>query len=217
MEKDNKKGNLVVRLLSGMHGMVSRLTLLVGLAAMLAVTLLLAWMVKSCSSDRVETVVSDTINITPAHITAMKNIGEWEFLTITDEEMTDTTRRGFFSDDHLIRIYYGKLRLGINMHKVKPRWITAVGDSVSVNLPAVELLDEDFIDETRTLSFFEAGKWSDADRDALYRRAYTSMRQRCLTKDNIANARENARVQFLQMMKSMGFKKIRIVFEEEKG
>ena len=103
-------------------------------------------------------------------------------------------------------------RLGINMHKVKPHWITATGDSITVRLPDVELLDEDFIDEARTQSFFESGKWTDADREALYMRAYTLMRRRCLTKENIENARENARQQFTQMMKALGYKKAGIVF-----
>ena len=38
------------------------------------------------------------------------------------------------------------------------------------------------------------------------------MRRRCLTKENIENARENARQQFTQMMKALGYKKVGIVF-----
>jgi len=208
-EHNNKKGN-GMRALLRIYGMMPRLTLLTGFITVLAAILAAVWAVRSCSADRIETVVDDGINITPVQITAMKRIGEWEFLTITDEELADTTRRGIFSDDHLIRIYYGKLRLGINMHKVGPRWITAAGDSITVRLPDVELLDEDFIDEACTQPFFESGKWSDADRDALYRRAYTSMRRRCLTKENMDNARDNARMQFMQMMKSMGYNKVRV-------
>lgn len=212
MGNDNNKKGKGIKTILQLQGFMSRLTLLAGIITVLIIVIFVAWTVRSCSKDKIETVVDNTINITPAHITAMKEIGEWEFLTITDEEMADTTRHGLFSDDHLVRIYYGRLRLGINMHKVKPHWITATGDSITMQLPDVELLDEDFIDEARTQSFFESGKWTDADREALYRRAYISMRRRCLTKENLKNARENAKQQFMQMMKTMGYNKVNIVF-----
>lgn len=212
MERNSNRKGKGIQALFMMQGLMSRVALTAGIITVLAVVIIAAWTVRSCSKDKIETAVNDKINITQAHITAMKEIGEWEFLTITDEEMADTTRRGFFSDDHLIRIYYGRLRLGINMHKVKPHWITAEGDSITVRLPDVELLDEDFIDEARTQSFFESGKWTGADREALYIRAYTLMRRRCLTKENIENARENARQQFTRMMKALGYKKVGIEF-----
>ena len=49
---------------------------------------------------------------TPTQITAMKEIGEWEFLVVHDEELVDTVRKGVFTDDSLIRIYYGTYALG---------------------------------------------------------------------------------------------------------
>ena len=57
------------------------------------------------------------IEVSEAQITSMKEIGEWEFLSINDEELIDTVRHGFFGDDELSRIYYGTLRLGIRMHR----------------------------------------------------------------------------------------------------
>lgn len=140
----------------------------------------------------------------------MKEIGEWEFLSIADEELIDTVRKGFFSNDELIRIYHGTLRLGINMHKTEPRWIDVSGDSITVVLPPIELLDNDFIDEARTQSFFESGKWTDKDRADMYKRAYNQMRARCLTKENIRNAEKNAVSQFNRMMKSMGYNNVRV-------
>ena len=213
MERNNKKSPKGFTLLFKAQSMMTRLTILAGITAVLAIAFIVIYGMRSCSDGSIKTVVDDTINITPAQITAIKDIGEWEFLTVTDEEMADTTRRGIFSDDHLIRIYYGKMRLGIHMHKVKPGWITTAGDSITVRLPDVELLDEDFIDEARTQAFYESGKWNDAAREALYRQAYTAMRKRGLTKENKDKARDNARRQFSQMMKAMGFDKINIVFE----
>ena len=89
------------------------------------------------------------IDVTPTQIVSIKAIGEWEFLSVSAEELVDTVRKGLFSNDELARIYYGTLRLGIDMHQVTPGWITASGDSVVVELPKVGLLDKAFIDEAR--------------------------------------------------------------------
>ena len=161
----------------------------------------------------VRTEVDQTINVTPTQIIAMKQIGEWEFLSVKDEEMVDTLRRGFFSDDELVRIYYGTMRLGINMSDMSEEWITCEHDTVTVTLPPIRLLDERFIDEARTKSFFESGKWSDADREAMYKRAYQRMRVRGLSQKNLESAEQNASRQFYQMMRSMGFEHVKVRFK----
>lgn len=164
------------------------------------------------------TIESDnTIDITPEMIQSIKNIGEWEFLSVADEEIVDTVRRGVFSDDHLVRIYYGTLRIGVNMHHVKPRWIEPHGDSVSVILPQVGLLDNDFIDETRTTSFYESGKWSAADREAMYRQAYAKMKANCLTPKNLREAQLNAEAQMKNIMRSLGFRAVSVTFGDKPG
>lgn len=162
------------------------------------------------------TIESDNkIDITPELIESIKAIGEWEFLSVSDEEMIDTVRRGIFSDDHLVRIYYGTMRLGVNMHHVKPGWIKASGDSVTMILPAISLLDNDFIDEARTRSFFESGRWTEADREAMYMRAHEKMLKQGMTKSNINSARNNADAQMRNMLKSVGFKYITIRFDDK--
>ena len=42
--------------------------------------------------------------MTPSEIESIRRIGQWEFMAINDEELVDTVRKGFFSDDHLVRI-----------------------------------------------------------------------------------------------------------------
>lgn len=183
------------------------------LSLILLVIVLLAIAVYKASKTHVGIGVENRIELTPTQITAMKAIGEWEFLAISDEEMVDTVRRGLFSNDELVRIYYGTLRLGINMHKVQPRWIEQRADSLLVTLPPVELLDTDFIDEARTQSFYESGSWSTADMEALYRRAYSAMLSRCMSPQNIRSAEDNALTQFHQLMKSMGYNNVVIRFQ----
>ena len=150
------------------------------------------------------------MEITPTQIDSIRSIGQWEFLSIADEEIVDTVRHGFFGDDQLSRIYYGTLRLGLDLRTMPDDWITMDHDTVVVTIPSARLLDDDFLDEARTRSFIEEGKWSEADRAALSRKAIYLMRRRCLTPANIRRANDNAKVQIEQLIRSMGFKFVKI-------
>lgn len=184
-----------------------------GIAVAILAGIIILWWLKGCiSKTELSLDVDQSINITPQQITNIKAIGEWEFLAVASEELVDTVRKGILSDDHLARIYYGTVRLGINMHQVEPRWIVATGDSITVTLPQPGLLDKDFIDEARTKSFYESGKWSHQDREKLYQKAYRQMLSHSLTKENLDNARENGEAQFRRMMKTMGFEHVGIIW-----
>ena len=185
--------------------------LLTILALILAGTLY--WLNKD---NTVSVTTEEQTTLSPTQVESIEAIGEWEFLAISNEELVDTVRHGFFGDDQLVRIYYGTLRLGINMKDVKQGWIQANAgkDSIVCTLPPIRLLDNNFIDEARTRSFFEEGKWTGADRQALYDRAYAQMKKRCLTQANIRIAQRNARQQFRDMFKAMGFPNARVEFEE---
>lgn len=147
---------------------------------------------------------------TPVEVEQIRAIGEWEFLTVSDEEIVDTVRHGFFGDDELSRIYYGTLRLGIDLSKADEESVLVQGDSLSVRLPAVGLLDDHFIDEARTRSFIEEGKWSEADKAALTRKAERQMRRRCLTQANLKAAKENALRQTETFFHNLGYKHVKV-------
>ena len=183
-------------------------------AAVIVVILLAVWLYRSLGDARLEIGADDSIGLTPTQIESIKAVGEWEFLSISTEELVDTTRKRIFSDDHLVRIYYGTLRLGVNMKQVKPGWIQQRNDTIMLTLPKVGLLDRDFIDEARTKSFFESGTWKAEDREALYKQAYRKMTAHSLTPTNLNTAEENARESFQQLLRSMGYKNIDIKFEK---
>ena len=172
------------------------------------------WYLNSSNSLGLST--DDHIDITPTQIQEIQNIGQWEFLSINDEELIDTVSRGFFSDSELVRIYYGTVRLGIDLRQAGPQWLHVEGDSIIAMLPPITLLERNFIDEARTRSFFEKGTWTDGDREQLYKRAYRKMLKRCFTPGNIKIAEENARQQFMQFLRSMGYKKIRVGFATDR-
>lgn len=184
----------------------------IALAGVFLVIVLAVWSIRSCS---VKSGPSGKFGITPVQIVKIKSIGQWEFLAISDEELMDTVRHGFFGDAELARIYYGTLRLGIDLNEVGPDWITMDHDTVVAVLPPIKLLDENFIDEARTQAFFEDGKWNENAKAELTLRAAEVMKRRCLTPANIQAAQRNAVVQFGSLLRSMGFTYSRISFGEK--
>ena len=192
----------------------NNLELLVKALMLVAIIIFLWWLLIAEKDNHVSVEVDDGINITPEQIQSIRDIGQWEFLSISNEELVDTVRKGLFSDDQLVRIYYGTLRLGVDLSKTKNNWISAHGDTVVVTLPKVGLLDKEFIDETRTKAFYESGRWTARDREALYRKANRQMLSHALTKQNLKTAEANAEDHVRQMMKTMGFNNITVTFEK---
>lgn len=180
--------------------------------AIVAIVLIARHYIHKVSTTSTPAVIAknEKIDITPLQIRSIEQIGEWSFLEINDEELVDTVRHGFFSDDKLVRIYYGTLRLGINLKEAHEGWLAFEGDTLCAVLPPIRLLDNNFIDEARTRSFIESGKWTHQDRKAMYDRAARMMRQRCLTRANYQTARSNAKAQFEQMLRSMGYDKVKV-------
>ena len=184
-----------LRKLMSASNAVNKVTLTLASLCFLAIVGVIVWMGYKIKDDSFTIGYSDKIDDTPTIVEQMKEIGQWEFLSISDEELVDTVRRGFFSDDELVRIYYGTMRIGIDFSQCDEKWIEREGDTIKVDLPPVRLLDENFLDETRTKSFFESGKWTNADRKAMADRAKALMRKRCLTKENMDLAQKNAEAQ----------------------
>ncbi len=184
------------------------------IVGILAVVMAGIWWLRGLTEgDHFSFGTDEKIDVTPTQIISIKAIGEWEFLSVNAEELVDTVRKGFFSDDELARIYYGTLRLGIDMSQLDDSWIEVRGDSVALLLPQVGLLDAAFIDEARTKSFFESGRWSPDDKEALYKKAYAQMKAHCLTKENLEAAEANGEEQMRNMMQSIGFKNVKITWK----
>ncbi len=193
----------------------NKLLLRVKIALILAIILILSiggYVILHTTKSSNMTVTTNTkIDITPMQILSIERIGEWEFLSISDEELIDTIRSGFFGDAQLVNIYYGTLRLGIDLSKTEKGWITLSGDTVITKLPPVQLLNEDFIDETRTRAFIQKGKWKPSDHAALYNKALYVMKKRCLTPAVWRSAEQNAETQMTKLLHAMGFKYTKVI------
>lgn len=192
----------------------NNLELVVKALTLVAIIIFLWWLLIAEKDNHIGLKVEDDINPTPEQIQSIRDIGQWEFLSISNEELVDTVRKGVFSDDQLVRIYYGTLRLGVDLSKTKKNWITAHGDTIVVRLPKVGLLDKEFIDETRTKAFYESGRWTARDREALYRKARRQMMSHALTKENLKTAEANAEHEVRRMLSAMGYNNITVKFDK---
>lgn len=157
----------------------------------------------------------NTINVTPERIAKVKSIGQWEFLQVTDEVVIDTIRRRpIMADNRLTCIYYGTVRLGINLDNAPADWITNRNDTIEVRLPAPSVLDDRFIDEARTDVFYQNGKWGSYAREQMYGRAVAQMKAFALSPENVAAVRKAAEMRFESLFKSLGAKDVMVTFED---
>ena len=117
MEKHNNNLQRFVKNVTGAVGIALVAIILVVIAGMTA----LYYFNKD---NRLTISKDDKISLSPTQITAIEQIGEWEFLSVNTEELIDTVKHGFFGDSELVRIYYGTLRLGLNLHELGPHWLS---------------------------------------------------------------------------------------------
>ena len=174
------------------------------------VIICIVWLTQVVNHSSMAIVVDDRIDNTAQYVESVKAIGQWEFLTIEGEELTDTVRKGIISDDRLVRIYYGTLRIGTDLSSITEGDILVSGDSITLSLPKVKLLDNDFIDEARSKNFYESGRWSHADRELLFQKARRQMLRRHLTSQVLLNAQSNGEQQLRQLTHAWGFKNVTI-------
>ena len=198
----------ITRLFEGLTNGLNKLTIMLASLAIIAVVVCLVWFCNATKESTLSFSSNEEIDFTPTTVERMQSIGQWEFLSISDEELIDTVRTGFFTDDELVRIYYGTLSIGIDLRDCSKDWISTEGDTIFVTLPEVKLLDQNFIDEASSRSFFETGSWSNKDRKAMYERARQRMLSRCLTEENLNTARLNAREQIGRMLRPIAEPKV---------
>lgn len=118
-----------------LHAVIAKIAFaLVGFALVVGMVGYVSWLMKD---NQVSLDHTERIGITPVQVDKIKSIGQWEFLTIADEELIDTMRHGFFGTSELARIYYGTLRLGIDLRQVSEGWILMDHDTVVATLPAI--------------------------------------------------------------------------------
>lgn len=163
---------------------------------------------------------TEAISSTPEEIRAIRDVKQWEFLAVQTEELMERHESHTFGDKHLVKVFRGTLRIGINMEKATDDWFRADSSACHfgekpravLSLPDVELLDENFIDEARTTSFHESGTFSPKIKEQLYEEAASKMKERTLSEENLSAARQTAQDQFTRIFHALGFGEVDITF-----
>lgn len=175
-----------------------------------------AWKIKRLTDDGTPLVTikhTTTIAQTPEEVQALRNIRQWEFLSVETEELIEHHEAHTLGDKHLVNVYHGTLRIGIDMQKAPDDWFKADSTkNVTLRLPDVALLDENFIDEARTTTFHEDGAFNAQVKQSLYNQAAEAMKKRTLTDANLTTARETAKEQFNRIFMALGYRKVSISF-----
>ena len=186
-----------------------RITFFLLLVALIGYGAMVAYRTLTNSSDAVEKPIEQS----PEEIMRLQAIGQWEFLSVEAEELVERHYSGLMSERDLVCIYRGTLRLGVDMRKLPSDWVEMKERSAILHLPQPSLLDENFLDESRTTVFFEQGVFRPEERDAMRTEAKDKMKQRAMTAENLSIARRNAEAQFQKLFLAMGYEDVVVEFD----
>ena len=185
-----------------------RITLFVLLVALIGYGAMVAYRTLTNSNDAVEKPIEQS----PEEIVRLQAIGQWEFLSVEAEELVERHYSGLMSERDLVCIYRGTLRI-VDMRKLPSDWVEMKERSAILHLPQPSLLDEDFLDESRTTVFFEQGIFRPEERDAMRTEAKEKMKKRAMTAENLSIARRNAEAQFQKLFLAMGYEDVVVEFD----
>lgn len=186
-----------------------RITFFVLLVALIGYGAMVAYRTLTNSNDAVEKPIEQS----PEEIMRLQAIGQWEFLSVEAEELVERHYSGLMSERDLVCIYRGTLRIGVDMRKLPSDWVEMKERSAILHLPQPSLLDENFLDESRTTVFFEQGVFRPEERDAMRTEAKDKMKQRAMTAENLSIARRNTEAQFQKLFLAMGYEDVVVEFD----
>ena len=186
-----------------------RITFFILLVALIGYGAMVAYRTLTNSNDAVEKPIEQS----PEEIMRLQAIGQWEFLSVEAEELVERHYSGLMSERDLVCIYRGTLRIGVDMRKLPSDWVEMKERSAILHLPQPSLLDENFLDESRTTVFFEQGVFRPEERDAMRTEAKDKMKKRAMTTENLSIARRNAEAQFQKLFLAMGYEDVVVEFD----
>lgn len=186
-----------------------RITFFILLVALIGYGAMVAYRTLTNSNDAVDKPIEQS----PEEIMRLQAIGQWEFLSVEAEELVERHYSGLMSERDLVCIYRGTLRIGVDMRKLPSDWVEMKERSAILHLPQPSLLDENFLDESRTTVFFEQGVFRPEERDAMRTEAKDKMKKRAMTTENLSIARRNAEAQFQKLFLAMGYEDVVVEFD----
>lgn len=170
------------------------------------------------------------IENTPILIKEIKNIAQLFTLTAYSETAVDGIRQGTSllspmlrsspfpipdfktPDARIIIIGKGAVMAGIDLQKLKDSSVWVRGDSVSVRLPAPQVLQV-IINPSDIEIFDQNGTWTDTEVQQIKNRLKDKLLQDALQQNFLQKAGENARAVMSNFLLSCGFKKVHVTSE----
>ena len=187
------------------------LCIAVGVAAYLALRYVL-------SSSSLTTEAEERIERTPAVVDSIRSIGQWELASVELSVDVDTIRKRWIGlvKDEVKRRYTGRLSVGIDMTQLQDSCYAVSGDTITVTLPAVRLLDTNFIDESRTRTLI-ADNEEFADnpqvKKAMLEKARRRLAEQGADRETVAECRQRAAAEVKERFSAIGYSTVVVVFE----
>lgn len=183
-----------------------RLTPAMGCLIFIIILLVVAIVAVKCMPELFSKVKDrDEIIPTATQLRDIKANNSWCFCELNiGPERVDTTS-GFAT---LSRFYYGTMHIGVNIDKTEEKWMYQKGDTFYVELPPIEVIDEEFIDESKTTTFEDThilSKWNDGDYAALLGKAHRQMLRKYYNGTNIEKAKYNGRRKMTDIVRAFDF------------
>ena len=170
------------------------------------------------SGSSLTTEAEERIERTPAVVDSIRSIGQWELASVELSVDVDTIRKRWIGlvKDEVKRRYTGKLSIGIDMTQLHDSCYAVSGDTITVTLPAVRLLDTNFIDESRTRTLI-ADNEEFADNPQVKKAMLEKARRRLAAQgadsETVAECRQRAAAEVKERFSAIGYSAVVVVFE----
>jgi Protein of unknown function (DUF4230) len=162
-----------------------------------------------------------TIDSTHVLIKEVKNIAQLMTMSSYDEVVVDTTKlvgpdfpatviNGGIKKTQLVIIAKGQIIAGIDLLKLDDKKIFLQNDSVSITLPAAEVLDA-IVNPSQFEIFIEEKGWSSQELSNLKVSARQLMIKRASEQGLLIKASTKAKIIMEAFLRSAGFKKISVL------
>ena len=158
-------------------------------------------------------------------VTEIKKISEFttytyiDELIIHEEKTEEKESKGIFGigkkdvpdslKSEIVMIVSGVTRAGYDLGKLTENDLKISGDTISVNLPAVEIFDV-IVNPSDTRMFVEEGKWSHEEVTAMQVNCRNQMHQNALDRGILDKANEVGKEKVENLFKALGFKVVTV-------
>lgn len=158
-------------------------------------------------------------------VTEIKKISEFTTYTYIDELIINEQKteekesKGIFGigkkevpdslKSEIVMIVSGVTRAGYDLGKLTENDLKISGDTISVNLPAVEIFDV-IVNPSDTRMFVEEGKWSHEEVTAMQVNCRNQMHQNALDRGILDKANEVGKEKVENLFKALGFKVVTV-------